>query len=226
MEPLKPPDQFTKSIRSGVEKRLREYLATGGFPEAQGLSARDRMELLRGYVDTALFRDVVERHAVSNPTALRWMVRHLLGAAAGMFSVQKFYNDLRSQGIAVAKSTLHAYVSHLEDAFVIRTLPIATDSERRRMVNPRKVYPVDPGLIPVFDRTGRTNEGHALETVTALELERRGVALDRIYVSMERNMKCGIGLCGHCQLGGSFVCKDGPVYRYDEVSALIMEREV
>jgi NAD(P)H-flavin reductase len=61
---------------------------------------------------------------------------------------------------------------------------------------------------------------------TALELERRGVALDRIYVSMERNMKCGIGLCGHCQLGGSFVCKDGPVYRYDEVSALIMEREV
>jgi NAD(P)H-flavin reductase len=61
---------------------------------------------------------------------------------------------------------------------------------------------------------------------TALELERRGVALDRIYVSMERNMKCGIGLCGHCQLGGSFVCKDGPVYRYDEVRAVIMEREV
>ena len=180
MEPLKPPDQFTKSLRSGVEKRLREYLATGGFPEAQGLSARDRMELLRGYVDTALFRDVVERHAVSNPTALRWIVRHLLGAAAGMFSVQKFYNDLRSQGIAVAKSTLHAYVSHLEDAFVIRTLPIATDSERRRMVNPRKVYPVDPGLIPVFDRTGRANEGHALETVTALELERRGAEISYV----------------------------------------------
>ncbi len=174
MEPLTPPHRFTKSIRSGLEKRLREYLATGGFPEAQGVSARDRMELLRGYVDTALFRDVVERHAVSNPTALRWMVRHLLGAAAGMFSVQKFYNDLRSQGIAVAKSTLHAYVSHLEDAFLIRTLPIAAESARRRMVNPRKVYPVDPGLIPLFDRAGRANEGHALETVVALELERRG----------------------------------------------------
>ena len=34
-------------------------------------------------------------------------------------------------------------------------------------------------------------------------------------VSMERNMKCGVGLCGHCQLGPTFVCKDGPVFRYD-----------
>jgi predicted AAA+ superfamily ATPase len=41
------------------------------------------------------------------------------------------------------------------------------------MVNPRKIYPVDPGLIPVFDRSGRANIGHALETVVMLELERR-----------------------------------------------------
>jgi len=61
---------------------------------------------------------------------------------------------------------------------------------------------------------------------TALELEKRGVSLAKIYVSMERNMKCGIGLCGHCQLGGSFVCKDGPVYRYDQIGPMLMQREV
>ncbi|MBU1319582.1 MAG: FAD/NAD(P)-binding protein [candidate division Zixibacteria bacterium] len=61
---------------------------------------------------------------------------------------------------------------------------------------------------------------------TILELERRGVNLDNIYVSMERNMKCGIGLCGHCQVAGSFVCKNGPVYRYDELGNLLMQREV
>ena len=140
-EPAAAADRWTKSARSALEKRLREYLATGGYPEAQGLAARDRMELLRGYVDTALFRDVVERHAVSNPAALRWMVRHLLGNAAGTFSVQRFYGDLRSQGIPVAKDTLHAYIGHLEDAFVIRTLPIAADSPRRRMVNPARSIP-------------------------------------------------------------------------------------
>jgi NAD(P)H-flavin reductase len=61
---------------------------------------------------------------------------------------------------------------------------------------------------------------------TTLELEKRGVAYDRIFVSMERNMKCGIGLCGHCQMGGSFVCKDGPVYRYDQLGGMLMAREV
>jgi predicted AAA+ superfamily ATPase len=162
-----------KAARSALEKRLRGYLVVGGYPEAQRLSLQDRWELLRGYVDTALLRDVVERHGVTNVPALRWMVRHLLGNAAGAFSVQRFYGDLRSQGIPVAKDTLHAYVGHLEDAFLVRTLPIAAESERRRMVNPRKAYPVDPGLIPVFDRAGRANEGHALETVVALELERR-----------------------------------------------------
>ena len=48
-----------------------------------------------------------------------------------------------------------------------------SSSERQRMVNPRKAYPVDPGLIPVFDRSGRANLGHALETAVLIELERR-----------------------------------------------------
>ncbi len=61
---------------------------------------------------------------------------------------------------------------------------------------------------------------------TALELEKRGVARQRIYLSMERNMKCGIGLCGHCQFGPGFICKDGPVYRYDAVKGLVSLREV
>ena len=53
-------------------------------------------------------------------------------------------------------------------------------SERQRMVNPRKMYPVDPGLIPVFDQSGRANRGHALETLVRVELERR--RLDVTYV--------------------------------------------
>jgi uncharacterized protein len=173
-EPDKPFDRLTKAERSGLEKFLFLYLEQGGFPEAQGLNVRDRTELLRGYVDVVLLRDVVERHAVSQPTALRWMVRRLLGNAAGSFSVNRFHQDLRSQGMSIAKDTLHAYLGHIEDAFLVRTLSLATDSERRRMVNPRKVYPIDIGLIPIFDRSSRANTGHALETCVLLELERRG----------------------------------------------------
>ena len=180
MEPETQLDRLSKAKRSSLEKKLLEYLVSGGFPETGDANVRDRFDLLRGYVDTMLLRDVIERYSVSHPVALRWMVRHLLGNAGGTFSINKFYNDLRAQGIPVAKDTLHSYLGHLEDAFLIRTLSVAAESERRRMVNPRKAYPIDPGLIPVFDRSGKTNLGHALETVIALEMERAGTELSYV----------------------------------------------
>lgn len=60
----------------------------------------------------------------------------------------------------------------------------------------------------------------------AMDLIKKDFGLDRIYVSMERNMKCGIGLCGHCQYGPTFICKDGPVYAYDRVIGLLARREI
>jgi NAD(P)H-flavin reductase len=61
---------------------------------------------------------------------------------------------------------------------------------------------------------------------TIRELERLGVAADRIFVSMERSMRCALGWCGHCQYGPAFVCKDGPVLRYDQIANLLHHREV
>jgi NAD(P)H-flavin reductase len=58
------------------------------------------------------------------------------------------------------------------------------------------------------------------------DLVERGIDPRDIWVTMERNMKCGIGLCGHCQFGPLFLCKDGPVFRYDQVSELLEIREV
>jgi NAD(P)H-flavin reductase len=61
---------------------------------------------------------------------------------------------------------------------------------------------------------------------TLRELEVRGVEPENIFISMERNMKCAIGFCGHCQFGPTFICKDGPVFRYDQVEAFFAKREI
>lgn len=186
-EAQKTSRKMTKAQMSLLYKALLEYLTCGGFPEAQGLDLRNRAELLRGYVDIVLLRDVVERHSVSRPQILRWMVRQLLGNAAGMFSVNKFYRDLKSQGFAVGKDTLHEYLNHLEDAFLLSSISLYTESERRKRVNPRKVYPVDTGLVPFFDRSSRANLGHKLETVVFLELKRRGANIS--YVRTENGFE-------------------------------------
>ncbi len=179
-EPAHEARRWKPAERSLLEKRFREFLVEGGFPEAQGLTPALRVELLQGYVDTLLFRDVVERHGVSQVAALRWLVRQCLRNPAGSFSVHRLHQDLRAQGHAVAKDAVHAMLGHLLDAFLLSLVSLATDSERQRNSNPRKVYPADPGLIRAFDASSRANVGHALETAVLNELERRGADVDYV----------------------------------------------
>lgn len=163
------------AVRTALEAAFDRYLDVGGFPEVQGLEAADRRRVLQEYVDVALFRDVVERHAVTNVPALRQLVRRLVGNPGGKFAIHRFHNDLQAQGLRVAKDTLHAYLEHLEDAFLVGTVEIASDSVQARRVNPRKAYPIDPALASVI--THRPGVGARLECAVYLELRRRGYEL-------------------------------------------------
>jgi len=167
------PLNLGRAERSELERTFLDWLAVGGFPEVQGLEPGTRRQLLQDYVDVAMLRDIVERHRISNITGLRWLVRHLLGNAASLFSVEKFHAALKSQGVAIGRDTLHQLLGYCEDCFLVRLVWMESNSERQRMVNPRKVYPIDHGLIPIYDRSGRSNQGHALESAVLIELERR-----------------------------------------------------
>lgn len=90
---------------------------------------------------------------------------------------------------------------------------------------------VAPALIPraSFDpaKTVAMVCGPEIMMRFAIEaLEKRGVAANRIFLSMERNMKCATGFCGHCQFGAEFVCKNGPVFRYDRIAPIFNVREI
>jgi NAD(P)H-flavin reductase len=60
----------------------------------------------------------------------------------------------------------------------------------------------------------------------ARELAQRGIAATDVYLSMERNMKCAVGFCGHCQWGSHFICKDGPVFPYARIAPLLDSYEL
>ena len=62
--------------------------------------------------------------------------------------------------------------------------------------------------------------------LSADSLVDRGVPPERIFVSLERNMRCGLGHCGHCQLGPTLICRDGPVYSYDVAKPWLEVREL
>lgn len=90
------------------------------------------------------------------------------------------------------------------------------------------------GVVPSLLREARFEPERTLAFVcgpelmmrfTERELSRLGLRPDRVYLSLERNMKCAVGFCGHCQLGPTFICKDGPVLRYDRVHPFFLTRE-
>lgn len=58
------------------------------------------------------------------------------------------------------------------------------------------------------------------------ELLQAGAPEDRVFISMERNMKCAVGFCGHCQYGPAFICKDGPVFPFNKIANLLKQREL
>jgi NAD(P)H-flavin reductase len=79
----------------------------------------------------------------------------------------------------------------------------------------------DPGNVAAF-----LCGPEVMMRFSARALEQRGVGADRVHVSLERNMKCAVGFCGHCQLGPAFICRDGPVLRQDRVAAALATREL
>jgi len=169
--------------RSKLESELLRYLKEGGFPEVQGLEPHLRVRVLQDYVDVVLLRDVAERHQISNVHGLRYLQRSLLSRPSNRFSLHKLYNDLKSQGVTVGKDSLYAYMEHLEDAYLIFTTHIASRSLRVRQSNPRKCYPIDPGLAAASSFSAAEDSGHLLETIVFLELRRRGFRMH--YVQTE-----------------------------------------
>lgn len=184
---LKLSSKLGEKARSLMANRMRRFLMRGGFPEVQSLQEQYRPRILQEYVDVVILRDIIERYHVTNTQALRAMVRHLLAAPATLFSVNKFYNDLKSQGMSCTKDTLHDYLDYLHDAYLVYPITIFTRSERVRRTNPRKVYIIDTGLINAFLHQPQSDWGHLLENFVYLELRRLGLKIE--YYRTKENIE-------------------------------------
>jgi uncharacterized protein len=103
--------------------------------------------------------------------------RQLLRQPASLLSITKLHADFRSRGISVSKEMLMQFLAHLEDAFLVFTVPLATDSERKQQVNLRKLYVADHALAAAFRTRSSGDLGHHLENMVACELVRRGMGL-------------------------------------------------
>ena len=170
---VNPGERPGAKKRSILENRLRAYLQEGGFPEVQSISDEYRVRVLQDYLNVVILRDLVERHQVSNIVPLRYMIRRMLNSTASLLSVNKMYNEMKSQGIRCGKNTLHEYLKYLSDAYLFFQVRMHAHSERARAVNPKKTYAIDTGLVRACSHRTSPEWGHLLENFVFLELRRK-----------------------------------------------------
>jgi NAD(P)H-flavin reductase len=121
------------------------------------------------------------------------------------------------------RKQLEQWRAHFDlDVFV--TVDRATGNWRGNVAVVTKLIPRAP--FDPHDTTAMVCGPEVMMRFSVTELEKRGVPADHIYLSMERNMKCGVRLCGHCQFGPKFVCSDGPVFQYPDIRNLMDKWEV
>jgi uncharacterized protein len=169
--PKKRP--FGQASFDVMRQQLLSYFSTGGFPAVQLMSKNEWRETLQGYIDTVILKDIIERHNVTNISLLKYLIITLLKNAAAVFSVNKFYNDVKSQGYRISKDTVHNYLEYIQDAFLIFSIPFYSESERIKQNRPRKIYAIDNGLINAASISFSNNYGKLLENLVYLDLRRQ-----------------------------------------------------
>ena len=158
-----PRTSRQKALRNNL---LEEYLQWGGFPEV--VLANDtqlKRHLLQSYVDTMLLRDVVDRHEIKNVTLVEKLFQKALLSFTKTFSVHRWYNDFRSQGLRLSKDTLYDYLHYLEESLFLITI--------KNQANPaaaRKIYLVDNGLYQII--RNKPDKGQLWENACFLSLLR------------------------------------------------------
>jgi len=168
--PEKPFGQKTFDI---MRSHLLKYFSIGGFPAVQHMPKNEWRDTLQSYVDTVILRDIVERHNVSNIALLKYLTTTLIKNAATSFSVNKFYNDIKSQGYKLSKDTIHTYMSYIEDAFLVFTIPFYSESERTKQNIPKKIYAIDNGLVNANSLGINELHNKFLENQVYLDLRRQ-----------------------------------------------------
>lgn len=154
--------------KAEINNLLQEYLQWGGFPEVVLAHEPElKQHLLQSYVDTMLLRDVVERHEIKNVALVEKLFQKALLSFTKTFSVHKWYNDFKSQGMRLSKDTLYDYLHHLEESLFLITL--------QNKANPaaaRKIYLVDNGLYQTI--RSQPDKGQLWENACLVKLLRSG----------------------------------------------------
>ncbi len=168
-----------KNLQAG-EKSLQKYMEIGGFPEFLKTNNQD---ILTELFYDILNRDIIVRHGIRDTRSLRILAVYLVSNVGNLVTASKLQQPLNIK----TATTILEYFSFLEDAYLVGFMPKFSYSLKVQMVNPRKIYVIDPGIIKIASTSFTEDKGHLLENLVYWELRRQGKEL---YYFNENKSEC------------------------------------
>ncbi|MDR0680469.1 MAG: ATP-binding protein [Dysgonamonadaceae bacterium] len=161
-------------------KSWQKYMDTGGFPE---FIKTNNPDVLTELFYDILNRDIIVRHGIRDANALKRLAIYLISNVGNLVTAGKLKQPLSIKSTA----TILDYFSFFEDTYLINFLPKFSYSFKIQLINPRKIYVIDSGIIKIASASFTKNEGHKLENLVYWELRRRGKEL---YYFNEKGREC------------------------------------
>ncbi|MFO7869607.1 MAG: ATP-binding protein [Bacteroidales bacterium] len=173
-----------KSIHNTVES-FSEYSNSGGFPEYVKTKNPD---ILTALLDDILYRDIAVRHNIKDVKSLQRLISYLAANVGNLVSANKLTRILGIKSTA----TVMEYFNYFEQSYVVQLMPKFSYSHKVQIVNPRKIYFIDNGLLSIISTSFNKDEGHKLENIVFWELRRHKKEL---FYFNEKGKECDFVVC-------------------------------
>lgn len=167
-------DKYSEEGKAMMTFAFRDYCDEGGFPEVvRAQTKSEKVKILQSYFSTMLFRDMIEHyHIGASVSVVRYFLKRMMNNLTKPTSVNNIYNDLKSQGLKVAKDSVYLWLDYACNIFLFRKVQRYTKSMVKQSSSPAKYYMADIALRNAVLLPESEDAGKALENIVYLNLER------------------------------------------------------
>lgn len=196
-------NHYVPESRAKLVNAFKVYLHGGGFPEVVLAAPLYKDRILQEYFFVMLYKDLVERYEIKNPEPIRYFIKRVMSNLTKPTSINRIYNELKSQGVSIGKNTLYDVIVQIESIYLFFSLTKYEPSLVKENTGDKKYYCIDNGLRSVLLNPQSEDNGKLLENV--------------VFLHLQRNLRIQEGLHYY---KGKKEC-DFVVVEYDEVTRLI-----
>lgn len=173
---------YLEQEKARVRNAFMDFNRESAFPEVVLTeSATEKLQLLNGYFNTMLLKDIAEHYGIMNLPVLRYFVKRIMANLTKPTSILSIYNDIKSQGFKINKDELYKWAGYVCDVFLFIRIPKYERSLIKEQKSLNKYYCIDNGLRSAVLLPQSDDNGKLLENTVLLHLNRNLGLSDRIF---------------------------------------------